>query len=324
MIIKLWAAAMVAGLVASAPALAQDYPNRPVTVVVPYAAGGGLDVFARQLAQKLSERLGKTFVVENRPGAGTVIGASYVTKAAADGYTIMLGTSSAFAINVTLNKHLPYDPAKDFVPIIHTSDAPFLLLVHPDLPVKSVGEWIKWVKAQPKPPSYGSAGPGSPQHLSMELLKSMTGTKLTHVPYRGDAPALNDLVAGHIRTQFAQPTPVLPLLRGGKVRALAVSSKMRLGPMPDIPTLAEAGVSGFDFASWQMIVAPAGTPKDIVNKLHRELKAIIASPEIQQEFAKTGRISVDSPSPDELRKFMRSEIVRLGKVVEAAGIARSQ
>ena len=171
-------------------------------------------MFGRQLAQKLSERLGKTVVVENRPGAGTVIGASHVAKSAPDGYTIMLGTSSPLAINVTLNKSLPYDPARDFVPIIYTSDAPFLLLVHPEVPAKTVREWITYVNAQPKPPSYGTAGPGSPQHLSMELLKSLTGTKLIHVPYRGDAPALNDLVAGHIPTQFAQPTPVLPLLAG--------------------------------------------------------------------------------------------------------------
>ena len=320
----------LAGLILAAvpPAAAQDlykdYPNRPVTMVVPYAAGGGLDVFARQLAQRLSERLGKTFVVENRPGAGTVIGANYVAKAAPDGYTIMLGTSSPFAINVTLNKQLPYDPARDFAPIIHTSDAPFLLLVHPDVPVKSVGEWIKYVKAQPKPPSYGTAGPGSPQHLSMELLKSLTGTKLIHIPYRGDAPALNDLVAGHIPTQFAQPTPVLPLLHAGKVRALGISSAKRFGPMASIPTIAESGVYGFDFASWQMIVAPAGTPKPIVDRLHTELKAILALPEIRKDFADTGRIVVDSPPPEALREFMRDEIVRLGKVVEAAGIARSQ
>ena len=316
---------MLAGvLVATTPAAAQDYPTRPVTIVVPYAAGGGLDVFARQLAQKLSERMGKTFVVENRPGAGTVIGASHVAKAAPDGYTIMLGTSSPFAINVTLNKNLPYDPAEDFVPIIHTSDAPFLLLVHPQVPVKTVGEWIEWVKAQSKPPSYGTAGPGSPQHLSMELLKSLTGTRLTHVPYRGDAPALNDLVAGHIPTQFAQPTPVLPLLGGGQVRALAISSAKRFGPMAGVPTIAEAGVPGFDFASWQMIVAPAGTPKAIVGRLHKELKAILSTPEMKKDFEATGRIWVDSPPPEALQAFVRSEIVRLGKVVEAAGLARSQ
>jgi tripartite-type tricarboxylate transporter receptor subunit TctC len=303
---------------------AQDYPNRAVTLVVPYAAGGGLDVFGRQLAQKLSERLGKTVVVENRPGAGTVIGAAHVAKAAPDGYTIMLGTSSPFAINVTLNKHLPYDPAKDFAPIIHTSDAPFLLLVHPDVPAKSLRDWIAYVKSQPKPPSYGTAGPGSPQHLSMELLKSLTGSKLVHVPYRGDAPALNDLVAGHIPTQFAQPTPVLPLLHAGKVRALAISSAKRFGPMANIPTVAEAGVPGFDFSSWQVIVAPAGTPKPIVDRLHKELKAILSTSEMKKDFEDTGRIAVDSPTPDELQKWMRSEIVRLGKVVEAAGLARSQ
>jgi tripartite-type tricarboxylate transporter receptor subunit TctC len=305
-------------------AQAQDYPNRPVTMVVPYAAGGGLDVFARQLAQKLSERLGKTFVVENRPGSGTVIGASYVAKAAPDGYTIMLATSSAFAINATLRKSLPYDPVKDFAPIIHTSDAPFLLLVHPSLPIKSVPEWVKYMKAQGKPPSYGSAGPGSPQHLSMELLKTLTGTKLVHIPYKGDAPALNDLVAGHVPTQFAQPTPVIPLLNGGKVRALGVSATRRLPPLPGIPPLAEAGVPKFDFVSWQMIVAPAATPKPIVEKLHRALKAILATPEMKKEFAKTGRIEVDSPPPDKLREFMRNEIVRMGKIVQAAGLKGSQ
>jgi len=321
--------AALAGLaMAATPAAAQDthkdYPSRTVTIVVPYAAGGGLDVFARQLAQKLSERMGRTFVVENRPGAGTVIGASHVAKATPDGYTLMLGTSSPFAINVTLNKQLPYDPARDFAPIIHTSDAPFLLLVHPGVPAKSVRDWITWVKAQGKPPSYGTAGPGSPQHLSMELLKSLTGTRLTHVPYRGDAPALNDLVAGHIPTQFAQPTPVIPLLKAGKVRALGISSPKRFGPMAEIPTIAESGVAGFDFASWQMIVAPAGTPKPIVERLHRELKAILATPEMKKDFEATGRIAVDSPPPEALQKFMRDEIVRLGKVVEAAGLARSQ
>ncbi len=321
-LVRLAVAAVLLGL--AAPAAADDYPNRPVTLVVPYAAGGGLDVFARQIAQKLSERFGKSFVVENRPGAGTVIGANYVAKAAPDGYTIMLGTSSAFAINATLHKSLPYDPAKDFAPIIHTSDAPFLLLVNPKLPVRSVAEWIKYVKSRPKPLSYGSAGPGSPQHLSMELLKSLTGGKLIHVPYKGDAPALNDLVAGHIPTQFAQPTPVLPLLATGRVRALAVSSTRRLGPLPQIPPLAEAGVPSFDFVSWQMIVAPAATPRPIVEKLYRALKAILATPEMKKNFADTGRIEVDSPPPDKLREFMRSEIARMGQIVKAAGLARTQ
>lgn len=318
--------ALCAGLVLLlSPARAQEpYPTHQITLVVPYAAGGGLDLLARLLGQKLSDRLGKPVVIENRPGAGTTIGAAFVAKAAPDGYTIMLGTSSAFAINVTLRKNLPYDPAKDFAPIILTSNAPFMLLAGAGQPVHSVADLIKLAKSKPGQLSYASAGPGSPQHLSMELFKMLTGTNLVHVPYRGDAPALNDLVGGHIPVMFAEPTPVLPLLRQGKVRALGVSSATRLPPTPDIPTLAEAGVPGFDFVSWQMIVAPTGTPEPVIDRLHRELKAIIKLPDIQKEFATTGRISVDSPSPAELAKFMKSEIVRLGKVVEAAGIARSQ
>lgn len=306
------------------PSGAQDYPNRPVTIVVPYPAGGGLDVLARTLGQKLADRLGQPFVIDNRPGAGTVIGANSVAKAAPDGYTLMLGTSTPFAINVTLHKNLPYHPARDFAPVVLTSNAPFLLLVNPSVPVQSVAELIKLVKEKPGQLSYGSAGPGSPQHLSMELLKTMTGINAVHVPYRGDAPALTDLVAGHIPMMFGEPTPILPLLREGRVRALAVSSTRRLPPAPDILTVAEAGVGGFDFVSWQMIVAPVGTPKPIVGKLHAELKSILALPEIRKEFADTGRIEVDSPPVEELPAFVKAEIARLGKVVEAAGIARSQ
>jgi tripartite-type tricarboxylate transporter receptor subunit TctC len=319
------AAFLLVGLLAAPlPVPAQDYPARPVTFVVPYPAGGGLDVLARSIAQRLAERLGKPFVVENRAGAGTVIGANSVAKAAGDGHTIMLGTSTPFAINVTLHKNLPYDPAKDFAPIALTSNAPFMLLVHPSVPARSVAELIAYVKARPGQLSYGSAGPGSPQHLSMELFKTMTGINVVHVPYRGDAPALTDVVAGHIPMMFGEPTPILPLLRDGKVRALAVSSATRLPPVPDIPTVAEAGVDGFNMVSWQMIVAPAATPKDIVSRLHREIKAILTLPELKKEFAETGRIGVDSPPVEELAAFMRDEIVRLGKVVESAGIAKSQ
>jgi tripartite-type tricarboxylate transporter receptor subunit TctC len=316
--------AFIAGLLLALPALAQDYPSRPLTLVVPYPAGGGLDALARLLGQKLADRLGKPVVIDNRPGAGTVIGAASVAKAAPDGYTIMLGTSTPFAITVTLNKSLPYDPAKDFAPIALTSNAPFLLLVNPALPVKSVSELIALAKSKPGQLSYGSAGPGSPQNLSFELLKTMTGIDLVHVPHRGDAPALTNLVAGHIPTMFGEPTPVLPLLRDGKVRALAASSTRRLPIAPEIPTLSEAGVPGFDFTSWQMIAAPAGTPRPIIDRLHTEIKHVLDMPEIKAEFARTGRITVGYPPVDELQQFVRSEIVRLGKVVEQAGIAKSQ
>jgi len=320
--------ALIAGVAlsaqAAAPAPAEDYPTRPVTLVVPYAAGGGLDVLARQIAQKLTDRLGKPFVVDNRPGAGTVIGANSVAKAAPDGYTILLGTSSSFAINVTLNRSLPNDPAKDFAPVALVSNAPFLLLVNPALPVQSVTDLIALAKSKPGQMSYGSAGPGAPQHLSMELLKSMTGMNVVHVPYRGDNPAVTDLAAGHIQMQFSEPTPVLSLLRAGKVRALAVSATTRMAIAPEIAPLAESGVPGFDFVSWQMMVAPAGTPREIVGKLHAEMKAVLDLPETRAEYDRTGRIAVSYLTVDELARFMRAEIVRLGKVVEQAGIARSQ
>jgi len=322
------ARAALAGLagapLASPPAGAQDYPNRPITLVVPYAAGGGLDVLARTLAPRLTERLGKTVVIENRTGAGTVIGANSVAKAAPDGYTLMLGTSTPFAINATLHRNLPYDPARDFAPVALIANAPFVLLTTPALPVRSVPELIAYAKERPGTLSYGSAGPGSPQHLSMELLKSMTGMNVLHVPYRGDNPALTDLVAGHIAMQFAEATPVGPLMRDGKVRALAVSSATRLATMLELPTVAEAGVGDFNLVSWQMIVAPAGTPREIVARLHSEIKNVLDLPEIKAEYARTARISVDYPPVEELGAFVRAEIVRLGKVVEQAGIARSE
>jgi tripartite-type tricarboxylate transporter receptor subunit TctC len=315
---------LAAFLALALPAYADDYPSRPITLVVPYAAGGGLDVLARTLALQLDKQLGKPVVVENRPGAGTTIGAAAVAKAAPDGYTIMLGTSSAFAINVTLRKKLPYDPAKDFVPIALVANAPFMLLVNPSVPVHLLPELIKYVKERPNKLSYGSAGPGSPQHLSMELLKTMTGMEIVHVPYKGDAPALTDLVAGHIPMMFGEPTPILPLIKDNKVRALAVSASTRLPKMPDIPTVSEAGVPGFNFVSWQMIVAPTGTPAPIVDKLHTSVKAVLDLPEIKAEFARTARISVDYPPVDELQRYMKSEIVRMGKIVEKAGLKASQ
>jgi tripartite-type tricarboxylate transporter receptor subunit TctC len=313
-------------LIAASPARAQaqDYPNRPVTLVVPYAAGGGLDVLARMLAQKLTERLGKPFVVDNRPGAGTVIGANSVAKAAPDGYTILLGTSSAFAINPTLHKSLPYDSAKDFIPVGLVSNAPFVLVVNPNEPVRSVAELIALAKSKPGQLSYGSAGPGAPSHLGMEILKSMTGMNVVHVPYRGESPALADLVAGHIQIQFAEPTPALPLLRAGKARALGLSATTRLTSAPEIAPLAEAGVPGFDFVSWQMIAAPRATPRDIVEKLHAEVGAVLALSDIKAEYARTGRIAVDYPTVDALQRYVRDEIIRLGRIVEQAGIARSQ
>ena len=239
-------AALVTAALWTLPTRAQDYPARNITLVVPYAAGGGLDVFARIIGPRLAQRLGKAIIIENKPGAGTVLGARYAAKAEPDGYTLMLGTSTPLAIAVSLHKDLGYDPARDFIPVALVANAPFVLIVDPKLPVKNVGDLVKLAASTKDQLSYGSAGPGSPQHLSMELLKSMTGMKLVHVPYKGDIQAVTDLLAGHIPLQFAEATPALPLIADGKVRAIGLSSAVRNPQAPDIPTLSENGAPGFE------------------------------------------------------------------------------
>jgi tripartite-type tricarboxylate transporter receptor subunit TctC len=306
------------------PARAEDYPARPVTMVVPYAAGGGLDQLARLLQSPLEQRLGKPLVIENRTGGGTVIGAASVAKAAPDGYTLLFATSSALAINVTIHKSLPYDPAKDYVPISLIANAPFVFVVTPSLPVHTIGEFIALAKEKPGTLSYTSAGPGSPQHLYSELMQSIAGIKLVHVPYRGDAPALADLVAGHVPAGFVEMGTAMPFIAQGKVRPLGVSSGKRVPAAPEIPTLAESGVPGFDAVSWQMVVAPAEVPAAIVDKLHADFTAVLALPDIKAEFQRTGRISVEPQPPPALSVYIKSEIVRWGKVVQAAGIAGTQ
>jgi tripartite-type tricarboxylate transporter receptor subunit TctC len=301
---------------------AQDYPTRPVTLVAPYAAGGGADLVARLLAQKLGERLGQPFVVENRLGAGGVIAASSVAKAVPDGTTLFMGTSTQLAIQVTLRQKLPYDPAADFAPIALVAGVPFVLLAHPSLPVRSLGDLIRLAKD--KPLTFGSSGVGGPPHLYTELLKSMTGMQLTHIPYKGTAQAINDVVAGHVPLIFSDIAPAVALIRDGKLRPLGISSATRFAPLADIPPLAEAGVPGFDAAAWLMVVAPAGTPQNIVGKLHHELKAIVALPEIQQRLIDLGNLPLDSAPPDALQDYVKSEIVRWGKVVQQAGIAGSE
>jgi tripartite-type tricarboxylate transporter receptor subunit TctC len=303
---------------------AQTYPTRPVTVVVPYAAGGGLDLIGRILAQKLSDRLGQSFVVENRLGAGGVIAAASVAKAQPDGYTLFAAASTQMTIQVRLHKKLPYDPATEFSPIALVASVPFVLVVHPSLPVQSMSDLIKLAKEKPGKLTFGSSGIGGPPHLYTELLKTMTGIDMTHIPYKGTAQAMNDVVAGHVPIIFSDLAPAIPLLKAGKLRALGISSKTRFAGLPDVAPLAEAGVPGFDAVAWVMVVAPANTPAAIVSRLHGELKDIVASDEIQKQFIAIGNIPLSSPPPDELQRYVKSEIVRWGKVVEQAGIAGSQ
>jgi tripartite-type tricarboxylate transporter receptor subunit TctC len=305
-------------------AAAETYPARPVTLVAPYAAGGGADLIARLLAQKLGERLGRSFVVENRLGAGGVIAANSVAKATPDGYTLFMGTSTQLAIQVTLHKSLPYDPATDFVPVALVASVPFVLIVHPSLPVHSVADLIRLAKEKPGQLSFGSSGVGGPPHLFTELFKTMTGIEMTHIPYKGTAQAMTDVLAGHVPLIFSDLAPAIPLLRDGKLRALGISSAARFAGTPDIPPLAESGVPGFDAVAWLALVAPAGTPAEIVDRLHAETKSVMAMPDVQQRFVDLGNIPLVSPPPPELKRYVRSEIVRWGKIVEKAGLTGSE
>jgi tripartite-type tricarboxylate transporter receptor subunit TctC len=316
------AAVLAAAL--SVGARAQDYPSRPVTVVVPFVSGGSTEIMARLIAQGLETKLGKPVIVENKPGAGTVIGSNYVAKAEPDGYTLLMGTSSPIAINVTVYKALPYNPATDFVPLAMVAESPFVLVVNNDLPVKTIPELIAYAKANPGKLSFGSGGPGAPHHLFAELFASMAGIKMTHVPYRGSLPALNDVLAGHIQLMFVDLPPAVGMISSGKIRALGVTPAKRLAALPDVPTIAEAGVPGYSAAAWFMVVAPAKTPKPVVDRLHTDLKEVLASAQTREQIATLGLTPLDTPPIATMQDFVKSEIARWGKVVEAAGIAGSQ
>ncbi len=316
----LWAATAV--LIAST-VQAQQYPSRPVTIMVPFAAGGGSDLLARLVAQKLEDRLGKPFIIENRPGAGTTLAAMQTVRAAPDGYTLMQGTSSTMAINVTMNKKLPYEPLKDLVPVALLSSSPFFLVVSTDSPLKTVAAVIAAAKANPKGLNYGSAGPGSMHHLSTELLQSLAGIELTHVPYKATPPAVNDLIAGHIQLLFGDTTSTLPFIQQGKLRGIAVTTAKRSPAAPDIPAVAET-VPGFESASWQMLIAPGATPPAIVALLNREVHAIFSDPAVIQELTRRGIGPAVTGPPDEVVAFVKKEIVRWGDVVRKAGLEGSE
>jgi tripartite-type tricarboxylate transporter receptor subunit TctC len=317
-------AGFVLSVLASLHGHAQDFPNRPVTIVVPFAPGGAGDILARLIGQKLEQTWGKSVVVENRTGAGGVVGAISVARAPADGHTLLIAPSATMAVNVTLFKTLPYDPTVDFIPLALAAQTPFVLVVNSDLPVKSVRELIQYVKDRGGQVSYATSGAGVPHHLYAELLKSMTGIQMSPVMYRGSLPALNDVIAGHVPLMFVDLGPSLGLIQAGKVRPLGVSTKARVPNIPDVPPIAEAGVPNFDAASWQMIVAPAKTPRPVIDKLHADIKSVLAMPDIQEGITKSGMGLMDSPSVEGLQDFIKSEIVRWGQVVEQAGIAGSQ
>jgi tripartite-type tricarboxylate transporter receptor subunit TctC len=303
---------------------AEDYPARTVTIVNPFAPGGGTDLLARMVAQKLEQRLGQSFVIENKTGAGSIIAAVAVQKAAPDGYTLLMAPTPTMAVNVSLYKTLPYDPQTDFVPLALLGQTPFVLVVNPQLPVMSVADLVAYSNANPGKLTFASVGPGVPHHLYMEMLKSMTGIKATYVPYRGSLPALNDVIAGHVPMMFVDFGPAAGALQAGTVRPLGTSAKTRVPGYPDIPPLNEAGVPGFDAVGWQMLVAPAKTPRPVIDRLHAELRTILAQQDIKDQIIKIGFLPAEDKTVEQLQAYVKSETERWGKVVRDAGIAGSQ
>jgi tripartite-type tricarboxylate transporter receptor subunit TctC len=306
------------------PARGQDYPSRPVTTVVPFAAGGAGDILSRILSKHLEQRLGKPFVVENKPGAGGVTGVLAMTKSAPDGHTLLMTPSGPVAVNPTLMKSLPYDPVADMMPLALVAGTPFMLVVNPALPINSLADLIKYSKERPDPIPFAMVGPGTPHHLFAEMLAGMTGIKVRYVPYRGSQPAITDVIAGHVPMMFCDLGPAGPQIASGKVRAIGSSTKARLAAFPNVPSLHEAGATGFDAASWQMLVAPGKAPRSVVDKLNAELKAILALPDVKEAIAKNGMVPMPENSVEGLQKFVKAEIERWGKVVSGAGIAGSR
>jgi len=299
-------------------ALAQSWPAKPVKWIVPFAAGGTTDILARVIGEKLSVALGQPVVVENRPGAGGGVGADQVAKAAPDGYTIMGGTISTHAINASLYKNLPYDPVRDFAPITLIVRVPNMLVVNPDVPAKDVRELIALLKANPGKYTFASSGNGTSQHLSGELFKSMTGVEMQHIPYKGSPPALQDVVSGQVTMTFDNITTAWPLVKGGKLRALAVTTAKRSPIAPDVPTLAEAGLAGYEIGSWQGVFAPAGVPAEIVKRLNVEIVRIINSPEIRQKLIDMGAEPAPN-SPEEFAAMVKTEVAKWSDVVRKSG-----
>jgi tripartite-type tricarboxylate transporter receptor subunit TctC len=307
-----------AGLTWAVLGRAQGWPDRPVRLVVPFPPGGPTDLVARPLAQRLTEALGQPVIVENRGGAGGNLGAEAVAKAPPDGHTLLLSNVGVLAVNRFLYRSLAFDPERDFAPVALVAGAPVALVVHRDVPARSVAEFVAWTRAQPGPVPYGSAGAGSPGHLAGEVFRSLTGAALAHLPYRGSAPALQDLAAGHIPAMFDPVQSPLGQIQAGRVRALALSAPQRSQALPEVPTMAEAGVPGHTMVAWWSVVAPATTPAPVIARLATEIARIGAAPDWQAALARQG-ISPMLRGPAELSAFLRAEAERWGAAVRASG-----
>jgi tripartite-type tricarboxylate transporter receptor subunit TctC len=313
-------ARLVALFILSLAAFAQDdYPNRPVRIIVPFAPGGSTDVVARILADRLGTELKQSFVVENKPGAGGNIGADAVAKATPDGYMLLMGTTGVLAINKYLYKDMAFDPDRDLAPVSYTSLITNILVVNPQVPARSVAELVRLAKAEPGRLTFASSGAGSSTHLSAELFKSMAGVDILHVPYKGSSQAITDVIAGQVTMLFDNAPSSMPFIEQGRLRALAVTSTRRMPNLPDVPTIDEAGVKGYESLSWSGIVAPAGTPRRIIDKLNAAIDKILRDPDVRQRFASLGVEPVGGP-PEAFSRHIRAEAEKWGRVVKTANI----
>lgn len=308
-------------LAAATFAHAQTYPSKPVRLIVPYPPGGPTDFVGRAIGQKLTEAWGQTIVVENRAGAASAVGTEVAARSPADGYTLLLGTSAGFSINPALGGKLPYDPERDFAPISLLVINPQILVVHPSLPVRSVKELIALARARPGQLNYASVGNASPQHLGMEMLMSMTGIDMLHVPYKGTAPAVTDILAGNVSLMFNSMPSVLPQVHAGRLRGIAVGSATRSPAAPDIPTVAEAGVPGFEYVTWYGLFAPAGTPRETVGRLNAQIVRILSDPDIAKRFSTQGAEPASS-TPEQLAQYRRGEFERWKKLIAGMKLGR--
>ena len=306
------------GTLFSSPTWAQAYPNKPVKLIVPFAPGGFTDVVARILGQKLSVAMGQQFIVENKPGAGSIIGTDFVAKSAPDGYTLVM-VSSTHVISPWIYKQMPYDPVKSFTVVGKLVDSAYVLLVNPKVPANNVQDFIALSKAKPDTVHYASSGNGSAQHLMGGLFVSLTGAPLKHVPYRGSAGAVTDLVAGVVQSSFAGVPNALAQVPQGRLKALAVTTAKRIPQLPDVPTLQEAGVPGYDASVWLALLAPAGTPREVVQKLNTEIFKLMAQPDVAKALSDAG-VEVAPSSPEAMSAYLVKELERWGKVVKETGI----
>ncbi len=300
------------------PAAADAYPAKPIRLVVAFPPGGGTDIIARSIAHKLAERFAQQVVVDNRPGAGGNIGTDIVAKSAPDGYTILMGSAGPLAINASLFAKMPFDPIKNLAPVTLAASTPNVLVVHPSLPARTVKELIALARAKPGEINFASSGHGTPAHLAGELFNSMAGVKLVHIPYKGAAPALADLLGGQVQIMFSTMPPALPHVKDGKLRALAVTSRKRSPATPELPTMDEAALPGFEAITWHGVVVPAGTPAAIIARLNREIVAILHLPEVVERLSGQGAEALGS-TPEEFAAYIKSESAKWAKVVRESG-----